>query len=81
MNEGAMIKLFINSENLSEKQIAEAVGLTEQQLQQLYTAQTVDQEMKERLEGYFHRDLFDGSLLAKYYDGGSAKEAINKTGE
>lgn len=62
-----MIKIYIQREHLNEADVAAAIGVPEEQMHKIYQSQTVDPDVKKKLEGYFSRNIFDGSILTDYY--------------
>jgi len=62
-----MIKIYIQREHLNEADVAAAIGIPEEQMQKIYQSQTVDPDVKKKLEGYFNTNIFDGSILTDYY--------------
>ena len=66
MNEGGLIKMYVEKEHINQAEVASAIGVPEGDLQKIYQSQTVEPDIKNKLQGYFKRDIFDGSLLTEY---------------
>jgi hypothetical protein len=66
MTEGEMIKLYVEKEHINKAELTAALGLSEEELHQLYQSQTVDPDIKNKLKDHFNRNIFDGSLLTEY---------------
>jgi DNA-binding Xre family transcriptional regulator len=67
MNEGELVKLYVQRENVNEADLANAVGVSEGDLHKLYQSQTVEPDIKNKLKSFLNRDIFDGSILTDYY--------------
>ena len=67
MNEGGMIKVYIEKEHINEAEVAAAIGVSEKDLHHLYQSQTIEPDIKKKLQGFFNRNIFDGSILTEYY--------------
>lgn len=67
MNEGGMIKMYVDRNNINETDVASAAGIAPEKLKDLYESQTVAPDIKQKLQGYFKRNIFDGSLLMEDY--------------
>ncbi|TKK69022.1 hypothetical protein FC093_10040 [Ilyomonas limi] len=67
MNEGELIKLYVEREHIKEADLANAIGVSEGDLQKTYQSQTVEPDIKKRLKSFFNRDIFDGTILTDYY--------------
>jgi len=65
MNEGGMIKIYVEKEHLNKADVAATLGIPEEDLQKLYQSQTVEPDIKKKLQVYFNRNIFDGSLLTE----------------
>jgi len=63
MNEGGLIKLYVEREKLDKSNVAKAVDMPEEDLEKLYESQTVEPEIKKKLSAFFNRNIFDGTLL------------------
>lgn len=66
MNEGELIKLYVQKEHIKEADLANAIGVREGDLQKTYQSQTVELDTKKKLKSFFNRDIFDGSILTDY---------------
>jgi len=67
MNEGGMIKMYMDKEHINEAEVAAAIGIPENQLHLIFGSQTVNADVKQKLKSHFNRDIFDGSLLTEAY--------------
>ena len=67
MTEGEMVKLYAKRENIKEADLANAIGISEGELPRIYECQTVEPDVKQKLQAFFKRNIFDGSILTEYF--------------
>ena len=63
MNEGGMIKMYVEKQKINQADVASAIGIPENELDAVYESQTVAPDIKKKLQNLFNRNIFDGTLL------------------
>ena len=67
MNEGELVKLYVEREHINKDDLANAIGVPESDLKKIYQSQTVEPDIKNKIKHFLNRDIFDGSILTDYY--------------
>jgi hypothetical protein len=58
MTEGAILKNFIENQKISKTAIASDLSMSRQNLYQLFESEVLEQETKDKFEGYFKSSIF-----------------------